>query len=349
MIRSFKETFIKVGAISSMQIAFTQCAKTPAEEIKERAPINSGLSKLKRIQNYVFKLAQKNYQLGENQRQKFGDPLSALSISLTEKQILLQLREIGILDSSGLASQLTLFVGSGKGMIEGQIRRNFPGLDCFALEPLDQYAHYAIEQSNFPSNRQLIMSLQELPERYKFDVIFVLNYNVASSQEEFFDKLYHSLKPGGKVIIARANTDPEHINSNKTIGAYLKARFNEVTYPGWEEPGKKPDYNYNLSFYKAIKRLDIDPGINPPPPTELETYINTFNKQQWQKRVQKNTLALKEEIWTITINQITLWELERVSGLAGSMSPERFFSAPARPQPKQGPDQLPMVPQLGTP
>lgn len=229
-----------------------RCAGRSYREVEEKKSKTDGQpSGFDKRQAFAVKKACfEGKALNAAQREAFESPLSSFSKEYVRQEIVSQLTSSGVLeqDHQGLA----LFVGSGDGRNVKEIARAFEGLQCFALEPIWYYAQQAVEETQWPRRRQLVMTVQEVPEEYngKFDRIFVFNYNVLSCHEEFFRTIFDLLKPGGRFLLGSALTDPQHIYSNRTVRQHLRNAFGaNVAYPGWTHPGKTPDYTHKQAFY----------------------------------------------------------------------------------------------------
>lgn len=315
MLSAWKQASSAPSILNTLQEATYEYIKTPVKEQEEKNKVlPDGRPYFKAIQRGAFKRARdaQGNKLRQANYEDYVGGIGEFAKEHVRQQIVEQLTTSQIVNIDDSEEKLVLFVGAGDARNVREICSKFPTMNYFALEPLLHEANAARDRFQLPPSRQLIMHLEDLPDEFQFDLVFVFNYNVTSSQQAFFNKLFSILKPGGRAVVGRNVMDPQHIYCNLTISQLMRAASgsDNIEYPGWEEPAKKPNYRYKQAFYVMSKPSDFTEQSTQAPLTETEEYINELNTSV--SRIVAENLNETEKL-VQRINQKSLEHLSRVS------------------------------------
>ncbi len=234
-------------------------------------------------------------------------PMSMIASSIMQTEIPEQLAKFSFLKSTeNSQKKLVLSIGSGDCFYEAILQKKYCNeWDLFAIEPLLS----ANKDKNWPAERTFNMRFESFPEEYQFDIILIFNFQLLSGHQEFFQKIYQQLKPGGQLILGCNLVDPDKICSHLPIDQHIQEAFTHpderVCYPGWLSSGN-PDHQYMLRFYTATKTArETDKKRSPIPIPRLTAVEKQINKDNAELRDSFNAKTLKN-------NQTALTELNRV-------------------------------------
>ncbi len=247
--QKMKNYIINEGEIVSVEMAaifadiFCLTVSTPPQEYK-------------RVKEYKKVKAQQQFLNKMTTQTEWLDPMTEQGMATIEAELLKQLTSIGLLVPENTGRKMVLSIGSGTCGYEALLKEHM-GEEwvLFCLEP----ESYTLDPRWKPEYL-LTMLFESLPEEYKFDVIFMLNFNVVTNHRNFFEKIYRHLQPQGLFFLGRNIGDTGCPFSQFSIETHLAQAFSieekEVQHPGWN--GSEPDTTYQQIFYAITKSSAIE-------------------------------------------------------------------------------------------
>lgn len=279
----------------------------------EKTIIEKVTGKAKKIADFAFKRAceKSGYQA---KREMFSEPMNDYNQRYVSQQIVSQLEDAKLLNSTEREPKMILFVGEGEARNAFAIQYAYPWHRCYVLEPFYQCIESAKKRIN--NDRILQMYVEELPARChaKFDLVFVFNYNIKGNQGDFFEALHRAVKPGGSVVVGRTVADPEYLYSHKTIQDYLKAQFGNYTLGNTEvlKGVLHPDYRFKQVLFVAKKSQTITMAAESAT-SDDEIFCRMINDLNRAESTKFESLAFEGDLEVINMNNETLNNLDAES------------------------------------
>jgi len=160
---------------------------------------------------------------------EFFSPTNEKSRQYVADHIVNQLEtNVDLISKRKKRTQWALYIGAAYGQNVEKIQKHYKGLQCFGVEPVkDCVEKYCGDNKRlFWMNAEELCNFKEL--HHQFDYIFVLNYNVLSNQQDFFDAVLQLMRSDGKLIVGQSFPDPYVTTSPVSYIEHIKNRFEHV-------------------------------------------------------------------------------------------------------------------------